>query len=420
MVDSIPDFTLKQNFPISSVIDAAQRNAALQQQARQQGNQSLIDGLQTIGQVGQSLVDQRRQIAQAMILGQQFGMTPQETQGLSPEQVLQVGTIKKGQVDMGTLLNILKASSGVPSASTANPLPIAPLASTPAPIKPEATLVSTSPTIPIQSDSDIAPPAPNPNAVPIQVPPSKPQMVNAATAQMAYKAAMANRPEKVMTQDAALTAGEVPKGTKIVNPHQNDGTNLRETEFYQREWDKILKETDPLTTSSRTPLGLASRANFQANRALQTLSNPVVTNQEAGNVMADVAGIYQNGSPTQFGMSHQAYDSLYSRIQGVKQLVTGKPQDALTPEIKNRLIGVLGDMKTTNAALLHQRLDETEKSKQSVLKRFPQEWHDYRQILEGNQDAYNGLGAKTPVAQNGLTPAEQAEFDQLHKKFGNQ
>lgn len=63
----MPDFRIQPNsFPIASVIDAAQRNNQLQEQARQAGNQSLIAGLQSIGQVGQSLFDQKVRMAQAL------------------------------------------------------------------------------------------------------------------------------------------------------------------------------------------------------------------------------------------------------------------------------------------------------------------------------------------------------------------
>jgi hypothetical protein len=63
----MPDFRMQPNaFPIASVIDAAQRNNALQLQARTQGQQSLIEGMKAIGQVGQSLYDQKMRIAQAL------------------------------------------------------------------------------------------------------------------------------------------------------------------------------------------------------------------------------------------------------------------------------------------------------------------------------------------------------------------
>ncbi len=154
-------------------------------------------------------------------------------------------------------------------------------------------------------------------------------------------------------------------------------------QFYQKEWDKIDKEANPLTASGRTGLGLAAKADYNANRALVTLSKPMVTNQEAANVMADIAQIYQGGSPTEYGMSHQGYNTLYGKITGAIQMVTGKPQDALTPQIQQRLIGVLNEMKTTNKAVFKQQLDHIERTQPKVIQHYSNEWKALRDNIEG-------------------------------------
>lgn len=179
----------------------------------------------------------------------------------------------------------------------------------------------------------------------------------------------------------------------VKNPDQSLKLEEKQQQFNQREWDKLVKEVNPLTTSGRNPLGMAMKANYNANRALSTLSNPMVTNQEAGNVMADIASIYQNGSPTQFGMSEQAYHTLYGKIASFKQFFTGKPQDALTPDVKNRLLNVLYDMKRTNFDVLKQNLAYTEKAKAKLIKSFPDEWKDMKETLMS--DGYSGLGKQS-------------------------
>ena len=156
---------------------------------------------------------------------------------------------------------------------------------------------------------------------------------------------------------------------------------------------------------------------MQANRALKTLSNPMVTNQEAGNVMADVSAIYQNGSPTEFGMNHQQYNTAYGKVQNAIQSITGKPTDALPNAIKQRLQGVLSDMKNTNGGVLKQRLDMTERSKSKVIKHFPQEWMDYRKTLEGDAGLYSGLDQSnaggSADATPTLSPMAQAVLNRL-------
>jgi len=431
------------SFPIEAVISAAQRKAALEQQGDAQNNQQIVQGLEAIGKVGQSLVDKRLQVAQALALGKALNIPDDQSRQMTPEQVIHAGTIKSGAgsplyylmglhpelaknpafmaamsgnqpptagVNTGGTTPLATSPNGAMLASNVTATPIAPVAgvggalptATPAPVP-----------VPIAAPGSVTPTA-DPMSTFLNMPMTKGQM---ASLKMGTAAAAANRPEHVMTQQQALDAGIVPKETRIL-PNAKDPNQFtiggKEDQFYQREWDKLLKETDPLNASSRTPLGMASRATFNANRALKTLLNPVVTNQEAGNVMADVAGIYQNGSPTQFGMSHQAYDSLYGKIQGVKQLITGKPTDALPKDIKDRLVNVLSDMKATNQALLTQRLDMTEHTKKAVISRFPEEWKEYRAILEGDQSGYNGLtaGQSTAPATQGATPAWTNDHEQ--------
>lgn len=183
----------------------------------------------------------------------------------------------------------------------------------------------------------------------------------------------------------------------------------KQDQFNQKEWDKLTKEVNPLTTSGRNPLGMAMKANYNANRAISTLQNPMVTKQEAGNVMADIASIYQNGSPTQFGMHEQGYNSIQQSLASAKQYITGKPQDALPPDIKNRLLDVLYSMKKTNFDVVKQNLDYTEKAKSKLIKSFPQEWQDMRGTLLS--DAYSGLDQKGSVGDQGMVQKMQQARD---------
>lgn len=84
----MPDFRMTPNaFPVASVIDAAQRNNFLQEQARQAGNSSLISGLQSIGQVGQSIYDQKVRMAQALSGAKMYAQTPEGQQMLGTNTV---------------------------------------------------------------------------------------------------------------------------------------------------------------------------------------------------------------------------------------------------------------------------------------------------------------------------------------------
>ena len=158
----------------------------------------------------------------------------------------------------------------------------------------------------------------------------------------------------------------------------------KQTQFNQREWDKLMKDNDPNSASSRSVIGIMGRTNLNANRAIATLQKPKVTNQEAGNVMADIASIYQGGAPTQFGMQHQQYQTLYGKLQGVVQMISGDPQDALPQAIKGRLMEVLSDMKNVNTGIITKQLDKVEKTQSNVIKSFPEQWKEFRGSLESD------------------------------------
>lgn len=84
-----PPFNMNvdQSFPMGSVIQAAQQNAQRQLEAQTLGNQSIVQGLQAIGQVGQSLLDRRRAMAQALAGAQLYSNTPEGKEMLGTNQV---------------------------------------------------------------------------------------------------------------------------------------------------------------------------------------------------------------------------------------------------------------------------------------------------------------------------------------------
>lgn len=169
------------------------------------------------------------------------------------------------------------------------------------------------------------------------------------------------------------------------------------------EWSKLDKTVNPNVTTNRTPLGMAGRANMAADRAITTLNNPMVTNQEAGNVMADIASIYQGGSPTEFGMSEQGYKTVQGQAAGLMQYLTGKPTDALTPDIKARLQTVLSGMKDTNSKVIKQNLDYVEQAHSKLINSDPDKWKSIRGILEGGYgNASNSSGANQGKTTSGI------------------
>lgn len=276
----MPDFRLQPSFPIASVIDAASRNAQLQAQSREAGNKALIEGLQSIGQVGQSLYDTKKRVAQSLALGKQFDIPDDVAKTMDPSQIMQVGAIKKGQVDMNMLINLLHPGAGGTAPSVTG-LPPTPHTGTPAgsaspglaaspPPRIEATLASTSPTIPMpaqgQPDSNIGlppglmQPTTGQTPVPIAAPPVKPQMVNAATAAMAYKM----RDVPVQSQADALKVGHMQAGTKLINPSTATG---------QITWEGASPQQQALARAMYEGRVRPSDIGFRERGAMAALAN---------------------------------------------------------------------------------------------------------------------------------------------------
>lgn len=257
----MPDFTLKNNFPMEAVITAAQRKAALEQQARTEGNQQLIQGLQAIGQVGQSLVERRQKIAQALALGKQFDIPDDVARTMDPSQIVQVATIKKGQIDINMLMNLLHPGfspnpAATPTSGTATPAPAsngAMLTGGPSPSPQPVQQPSASPTPSIP--------------VPVPVPPiAPPKMVNPATMNAAIK--IAGQQVPVMTTGEALAKGHVQKGTVIKDEKGNFEDPKEQNKLEQQYRNVLLK---PLSNRSGG-LGLEDAKVNQAIH-LRTLVN---------------------------------------------------------------------------------------------------------------------------------------------------
>lgn len=253
----MPDFNFNAgSFPIASVIDAAQRKAQLEQQAKIQ-NATLFDqGLTQIGQVGQSLVDKRMKVAQALALGKQFDIPDAIAKGMDPSQILQVGAIKKGNIDMNMLMTMLHpgftpnvASGGTQTSSSVSTLPTQGNG---------AMLTSNTTSTPIpETDQNTTP-------VPIQAPPAMPRTVNKATADMAYKMALANKTEPVMTRSEAEAAGGVKHGTHIL-PDEKGPQDILDPK-YQDKLEKQYTDLKAKFLSNRS--GGAGLENIKVDQAI--------------------------------------------------------------------------------------------------------------------------------------------------------
>ena len=158
----------------------------------------------------------------------------------------------------------------------------------------------------------------------------------------------------------------------------------------QRTWSHIVDKTDPLQQSSRSGIGMAVNANIRANRALTLLNKKDMTPQEMETVSADLAGIFQGGAPTQIGMHDQEYNTLQKTYAGIVQHLTANPQDAASPQIKERLIGVVNGLKKLDSGILDDHINYMEKAYKSVISKHKDEWEGMKENLRGSSVMQTG------------------------------
>ena len=214
------------------------------------------------------------------------------------------------------------------------------------------------------------------------------------------------------------------KGTGIQRKIKSENSfllGMKQDQFNQREFDKIIEKNNPYNASSRTPIGMAGRAALSASRALQRLNDTgdLITNQDAGNIQADIASIFQNGSPTEFGMSEQQYHTLYGKVQGIRQYLTGKPENSITPEIRQRLIKVISDIQRTNVDVVKNNFSFIEKSKSNVIKPFQDQWDSAKQDLLDKFNFESSAGLSNQSGQ-GMTATNPKTGQRIKSLDGGQ
>lgn len=331
----MPDFTLKPTFPMASVIDAAQRKAQIEQQSQTAANQQLVQGLDAIGQVGQSLVDKRMKVAQALALGKQFDIPDNIAKGMDPAQILQVGAIKKGQVDMTMLMSMLHPGFTPNVAPTATPA-----SGTPSTPSNGAILASNSTATPIPAPSPAIPqPAtqdiPASAPVPIAAPPAMPKMVNKATVDTAMKMAAANRLEPVVTRAQAEAAGGVKHGTHIL-PDQSGSDNKEQDRLEQNAMTRVAGVRGDASMARIESQRDAASIAYNTIQGAKNEGRPI-TQTEYYDTLGQLWKARTGAAPTDQSIRDLDINTIQAALHKKLTWVDGQPRGATTDEIVNAL-----------------------------------------------------------------------------------
>lgn len=244
------DFDFKPSVDPMAFANAGQRKFQIEQQARESNQQQLVQGLTTIGTIGQSLFDKKKDIAQALAAGKVLDIDPDTSRSLgSAENVIKAFGAKKGYTNadsflQGIRLQLSGAGIGAPGAATpgAQPAVATPSAAPAGQPAGGPILASNVTATPVDAGATPAPaPAPASVPVPIAAPPAKPRMISPAeqkilqhTADVAIKQAAANKPENVLQYvpgKGLVNVGTKQKGDQVITSQPRQGQDIMDPKY---------------------------------------------------------------------------------------------------------------------------------------------------------------------------------------------
>jgi len=224
--------------------------------------------------------------------------------------------------------------------------------------------------------------------------------------------------DKERSREAQIKAA---KESRSVNPTANSRlfstleTNLRQADFGNQP--------------STRAIGAAVNGNLRIHRVLDqvnkslagendpTTGKPYVfTNQMLGGLQGDLAGLYQMAAPQLESMKSQNWQNLQSKISSIGQYITGKPSQAVGPDVLKKLSSVLYDMGDVNNDYLAAAEKSTESRMKAMYGALPEAKDAWEGQKAANQDYYVKRQASTVRTASGFTPEKQKRLEELRKK----
>ena len=193
---------------------------------------------------------------------------------------------------------------------------------------------------------------------------------------------------------------------------------------YSQQIESIMKDNDANIASGRGPLGAAATGNLRINRMLPQLianrdNGTPITYQMLGGTQGDIAGLYALAAPLQESMKAQDWSTLQSKLANVYQKVTGNITDAISPDVRDKLIDVLSGFKDVNdkyvqngiesaRAQVEPRIQQLSPDAQDAYRKSFSDWASlkYQQLGAGSGNPASG---NTQVAE----PKSEAEYKAL-------
>jgi hypothetical protein len=180
----------------------------------------------------------------------------------------------------------------------------------------------------------------------------------------------------------------------------------QETKADMASQQKMTDKVNSFTASARSALGSSGKSLINADRALDTLNNPNgITIQQMHNIASDLSSMYNNGSATVNGTNKNSYDTLYGKVTGLIQNLTGQPQDAVPDDIKNAVRNNLQQMRNISSNVVKSNFAVERAGNPAFEQHFP-DWFDNmaKAIATQTSNTNNTLAQGNTPAQNTTTP----------------
>ena len=162
-------------------------------------------------------------------------------------------------------------------------------------------------------------------------------------------------------QTKTLSLMNVPAGAKTA-PLESIASSRehyieQRGELYDRsQFKELISKVNSLDRNSRNAVGIAGLNNMRADRVLNVIDKPNVTNQDIANFVADIAGIYKGGVPDQIQMEHSNYDTLVADLTHYAQYLASNPLEVPTKEVKDHLKEITKEIKDVDNQVIYDNI----------------------------------------------------------------
>lgn len=151
--------------------------------------------------------------------------------------------------------------------------------------------------------------------------------------------------------------------------------NVRDSQFWEKQWVDTGKDMDTSKASSRTPLGVATTNNQKAGRAMKLLnSKGTFTPQDQSLVTTDLTAMMKGGSPDEELLRQQQYGNLYTDAVTLLQRVTSSPQDLNLPEVRQHLGDIVKGIVQVDNQVIQGHVENVESTRADVIAKRPKDW----------------------------------------------